>query len=94
MLELPHTACPTSGEKCQLKAGESFSSDSKVVGPSSQVDITVSDEILCQLRQLGEKMDSMDERVQRTEAALEKGYSQTIDIPGTSAGYCWASYEL
>ena len=74
------------GKKCQLKAGESFSGDSEVVGPSSQSDITVSDEILRQLRQLGEKMDSMDKRVQRTEAALEKGHSQPIDIPGTSQG--------
>ena len=74
------------GKKCQLKAGESFSGDSEVVGPSFQSDITVSDEILRQLRQLGEKMDYMDKRVQCTEAALEKGYSQPIDILGTSQG--------
>ena len=83
---MPHTACPTSGEKCQLKAGESFSSGSEVVVPSSSNEITVSHEILNQLRQLGEKMDSMDKRVQRTEAALEKGNSQATDIPATSQG--------
>ena len=31
-------------------------------------------------------MDSMDKRVQRTEAALEKGHSQVKDIPTTSQG--------
>ena len=74
------------GKKCQLKAGESFSSESEVVVPSSTNEITVSDEILNQLRQLGEKMDSMDKRVQRTEAALEKGNSQATDIPAASLG--------
>ena len=86
MLELPHTACPNSGKKCQLKAGESFSSDPEVVAPSSQNDVTLSNEILWQLCQLDEKMDSMDERVQHTEAALEKGHSQAKDIPTTSQG--------
>ena len=83
---MPHTACPTSGKKCQLKAGESFSSGSEVVVPSSSNEITVSDEILNQLRQLGEKMDSMDKRVQCTEAALKKGNSQATDIPATPPG--------
>ena len=74
------------GKKCQLKAGESFSSGSEVVVPSSSNEITVSDKILNQLRQLGEKIDSMDKRVQRTEAALEKGNSQATDIPATPPG--------
>ena len=74
------------GKKCQLKAGESVSSDSEVVVPSSSNKITVSDKILKQLRQLGEKMDCMDKRVQHTEAALEKGNSQATDIPATSQG--------
>ena len=73
------------GKKCQLQTGEPFSGDSEVVAPSSH-DVTISDEILRQLRQLGEKMDSMDKRVQRTEAALEKGHSQVNDIPTTSQG--------
>ena len=72
-------------KKCQLKSGESFSGESEVVAPSSH-DVTVSDEILRQLRQLGEKMDSMDKRVQCAEAALEKGHSQDKDIPTTSQG--------
>ena len=86
MYELLNTACPTNGKKCQLKAGESFSSDSEVVAPSSHNEITGTDEILKQLRQLDEKMDCMDRRVQHTEAALEKGSSQATDFPATSQG--------
>ena len=74
------------GKICQLKAGESFSSDSEVVAPSSHNNIMGTDEILRQLLQLGEKMDCMDKRVQRTEAALERGNSQATDIPATSQG--------
>ena len=62
------------GKKCQLKAGESFSSDSEVAAPSSPNDISGANKILKQLRQLGEKMDCMDKRVQRMEAALKKGH--------------------
>ena len=66
------------GKKCQRDiAGESFSSaDEVAVPPSPSSEITVSDQILRQLRVLGDKMDSMDKRVQRTEAALEQGSSQ------------------
>ena len=81
-----NTACPTSGKKCQLEAGESFSTDSEVIAPSSHNEITGTDEILRQLHQLGEKMDYMDKRVQWMEAALEKGHSQATDIPSTSQG--------
>ena len=84
LFELPDTACPTSGKKCQLKAGESFSSDSEVVAPCSPDEISGTSKILRQLRQLGEKMDCMDKRVQRMEAALEKGHSQATDILGTA----------
>ena len=79
-------SCPTSGIKCQLKAGESFSSDSDVAAPSSPNDISGTNKILKQLPQLGEKMDCMDNRVQLTEAALKKGHSQATDIPATSQG--------
>ena len=74
------------GKKCQLKAGESFSGVSKVVAPSSPNENSGTNKILKQLHQLGEKMDNMDKRVQRTEAAHEKSYSQATDIPATSQG--------
>ena len=50
------------GKKCQRDtAGESFSSADEVAAPPSpSKEITASDQILCQLRVLGEKMDSMD----------------------------------
>ena len=79
LYEFPDTACPTSGKKCQQKAGELFSSDSKV--PSFHNEITDTDEILLQLRQLGEKMDCMDKRMQHT---------HSVYFPG----YCWTSYGL
>ena len=41
------------GKKCLLNAGESFSSDSEVIAPSSHNEIMGSDEILQQMRQLG-----------------------------------------
>ena len=64
-------------KKCQRDtAGESFSSADEVVAPPSpSLEITASDQILRQLRVLGDKMDSMDRWVQRTEAALEQGNS-------------------
>ena len=64
------------GKKCQIKdQGESLSTDVEVAAPPSS-DIRLSEQILLQLQQLGEKMDSMDKSVQRTEAALEQGNSQ------------------
>ena len=69
-----------------VKAGESFSSDSKVVAHSSYNEITGTDEILKQLRQLCEKMDCMDKRVQHMEATLKKSNSQATNIPATSLG--------
>ena len=64
------------GKKCQIKdQGESLSTDVEVAAPPSS-DIRLSEQILLQLQQLGEKMDSMDKRVQRSEAALEQGNSQ------------------
>ena len=66
------------GKKCQYE-DESFSSDVEVAAPPSTETVgtdTVSQQILLQLQQLGSKMDQMDRRVQRTEAALEQGNSQ------------------
>ena len=65
------------GKKCQWDtAGESFSSaDEVAVSPSPVHELMVSDKILWQLRVLGDKMDSMDKRGQRTKAALEQGSS-------------------
>ena len=63
------------GKKCQRNtAGESFSSAVEVAVPLSPVnELMVSDPILRQLQVLGDKMVTMDNRVQRTEAALEQG---------------------
>ena len=62
-------------------AGESFSSASEVVAPPSVSSISaVLDQILSKLLQIGEKMELMDRRVQRTEAALEQG----SPLPSTS----------
>ena len=74
------------GKKCQVKlAGESFSSTSEVAASSSTSDITaVSDQILTKLQQIGEQMELMDRRVQRTEAALEQGSSRVSPLPSTS----------
>ena len=66
------------GKKCQYE-GESFSSDVEVAAPPSTEAVgtdTVSQQILLQLQQLGSKMNQMDRRVQRTEAALQQGNSQ------------------
>ena len=72
------------GKKCMKTAGESFSSaDPLPAPPSPGDDITASDQILLQLRKIGEKMEAMDRRVQRTEAALEQGSSH-VSLPGTS----------
>ena len=55
--ELPRMPqyAPSVGKICQLKAGESFSSDSKVVAPSSTShnEITGTDEIILQSHMLG-----------------------------------------
>ena len=73
------------GKKCTKSAGESFSSATQVPAPpSSTNEITASDQILSQLRQIGEKMEAMDRRVQRTEAALEQGSSRVSLLPATS----------
>ena len=74
------------GKKCQLKlAGESFSSANEVVAtPSSSVSGSISDQILSKLSQIGEKMELMDRRVQRTEAALEQGTSRVSPLLSTS----------
>ena len=73
MFKLPNTACPTSGKKCQLKV---LFSHNKITG---------TDKIL-QFCQLGEKMDCIDKRVQRMEAALEQGHLSTTDTPASSQG--------
>ena len=72
------------GKKSMKTAGESFSSaDPLPAPPSPGDDITASDQILLQLRKIGEKMEAMDRRVQHTEAALEQGSSH-VSLPGTS----------
>ena len=68
------------GKKCQYAdQGESLPSDVEVAAPPSS-DIRASEQILLQLQLLGEKMDSMDKRVQWTEAALGQGNSQAGQI--------------
>ena len=75
------------GKKCTKSAGESFSSAAQVpVPPSPTNEITASDQILSQLHQIGEKMEAMDRRVQRTEAALEQCSSHVSLLPTTSQG--------
>ena len=75
------------GKKCTKSAGESFSSAAQVPArPSPMNKITASDQILSQLHQIGEKMEAMDRRVQRTEAALEQGSSCVNLLPTTSQG--------
>ena len=66
------------GKRCQ-EAGESLGLDVEVVAPPSPSASGVSSmsgQILLQLQQLGDKMDQMDRRVQRTAAALDQGTSQ------------------
>ena len=50
--------------------------------PSATGIATVSDQILLQLQELDYKMDSMNRKVQKTEAALSQG------SPQTSAAFC------
>ena len=74
------------GKKCQYE-GESSSSDVEVAVPPSTEMVgngTVSQQILLQLQQLGDKMDQMDRSVQRTEAALDQGTSQASSFTVTS----------
>ena len=73
------------GKKCQyIDQGESLPSDVEVAAPPSS-DIRASEQILLQLQLLGEKMDSMDKRVQRTEAALGQGNSQAGQIASNAS---------
>ena len=74
------------GKKCQHDtAGESFSSADEIAAPPSpSKEITAIDKILHQLWVLGEKMDSMGKRVQRTEAALEQDSSH-VSLAQTSS---------
>ena len=74
------------GKKCQQEGG-SLASDVEDAAPPSTDSVgvaTVSDQILLQLQKLGEKMDSMDRRVQRTEAALGQGSQQASQTVNTS----------
>ena len=75
------------GKKCQQES-ESLASDVEDAAPSSTDPVgvaTVSDQILLQLQMLGEKMDSMDRRAQRTEAALGQGSQQASPTVSTSS---------
>ena len=74
------------GKKCQYE-GESLPGDVEVAAPPSMEsgsNTSVSQQILFQLQQLGEKMDLMDRRVQRTETALGQGTSQASSLSVTS----------
>ena len=74
------------GKKCQYE-GESLSGDVEVAAPPSTEpasSTTVSQQILLQLQQLGDKMDLMDRRVQRMEAALGQETSQASSSSITS----------
>ena len=65
-------------------AGESCSSADEVAAPPSpSKQITTSNQILRQLRVLGENMDSMDKQVQRTKVALEQDSSH-VSLAHTS----------
>ena len=62
------------GKKCQYE-GESLASDVEDAAPPSTDPAgvaTVSDKILLQLQRLGEKMDSMDRRVQHLDKDLSR----------------------
>ena len=66
------------GMKCQRDtAGESFSSVNEVAAPPLPKEIMASDQILRQLWVLWGKIDSMDKRVQHTEAAQEQAYTSS-----------------
>ena len=70
------------GKKCKLE-GESLAGDVEVPAPPSPSPAgisTVSDQILSRLQELGDKMDSMDRRVQKAEAALGQGSSQASSV--------------
>ena len=70
------------GKKCKLE-GESLVSDVEVPAPpspSSASIVTVSDQIVSWLQELGDKMESMDSRVQKAEAALGQGTSQASSV--------------
>ena len=69
--------------------GESFSGDVDVPAPSSPSSLppSVSAQILTQLQQLGDKMDQMDRRVQRTEAALDQGSTQASTSASSAASH-------
>ena len=76
------------GKKCQYE-GESFASDVEDAAPPSMYPAsvaTVSDKILLQLQRLGEKMDSMDRMVQRTDAIPGQGSQQANSSSSTSHG--------
>ena len=77
------------GKKCQQMLSESFSSDADAPAPpsSSALPPSVSDQILSQLQQLGDKMDQVDRRVQRTEAALEQGSTQASTSASSAASH-------
>ena len=73
------------GKKCQFKdQGESLPTDVEVAAPPSSGTL-LSEQILLQLLQLGDKMDSMEKRVQWTEATLGQGNSQVGQILSSSS---------
>ena len=80
------TLSATSGKRCQYE-GESFSGDVEVAAPPSTDTVgndMVSLQILSQLQQLGDKIDLIGRRVQRTEAALGQGTSQASSSSASS----------
>ena len=68
------------GKKCKLEGDVEVPAPPS---PSSAGIATVSDQILSRLQELGDKMDSMDRRVQKAEAALGQGTSQASSVLNT-----------
>ena len=77
------------GKRCQQMPGESFSSDADAPAPPSSNSLTpsVSNQILTQLQQLGDKMEQIDRRMQRTEAALEQASTQASTSASSAASH-------
>ena len=71
------------GKKCQLE-GKSLASDVEVPALPCLPLATVSDQILLWLQELGDKMDSIDRRVYKTEAVLGQGSSRASSALNTS----------
>ena len=67
------------GKKCQLKSKGEYLLDVEVAAPPSSGTLLCK-HILLQLQQLGDKMDSINKRVQHTEASMGQDNSQVCQI--------------